>query len=459
MFRSAFHPAPLAFALCVSTISAGCLSAELQQARRPFHPQFIDVSSFSTKRTSSAGELASLFDGQTELHLGALRQAVLERNPTLAAMQHAWHAAVERYPQVTALDDPMFSYGLAPATIGASTLDFGQWFEISQRFPWPGTLRLRGEAARSQAQAAGEDLNAARLQLIEATDQAFYDLYFVHRAMDINQVNQELLLEFQRITETRYAAGLVPKQDALQAEVEHQHLVHRGIVLDHTRAVTVARLNTLLNLPPETALPSPPKDLSRVTSLPPVAALQAAAVQHRPELHALALKVEARSADVKLAQLDYFPNLTVSGGYNSLWQEDDLRPVIGISLNFPLQLDRRKAALQEAQAQAQEAQARLEEQRAQVAFEVNEAAENVQENTHVVELYGASIVPTAEENLAAARSDYETGISDFVTLITAEKALMLAELSYHQALANYHKGRAQLERAIGIPLDDVEVMP
>ena len=194
-------------------------------------------------------------------------------------------------------------------------------------------------------------------------------------------------------------------------------------------------------------------------TLPSIESLQAAAIRDQPALRALAFQVEARRADVHLAQLDYFPQVTISGGYNSLWQADDLRPVVGVSLNFPLQLERRNAALREAQAQKQQAQARLEEHRAQVAFAVSQATQNVLENAHVVELYVATLVPAAEENLAAARSDYETGITDFLTLITAEKFLTLATLNYHQALAHYHKGRAALERAVGLRLEDLEVLP
>ncbi len=457
MFR--IHATHFVFLLFVSVVSVGCLGVDLQPAPNRFGPLSPISPSVLPDTSSALTQPASPLAGQTQLDLAALRHAVLQRNPTITAMQHAWQAAVERRPQISSLDDPMFSYALAPATIGSNRLDFGQRFELSQRFPWPGTLRLRGEVAQSEAQAASEDLHTVRLQLIEATQHAFYDYYFVERAIDINRVNQDLLLEFQRTAEFRYAAGLVPKQEVLQAEVEHQHLAHRGIVLDRTRVVTVARLNTLLNLPPENTLPPPPHELPGVQSLPGMETLRAAAVQHRPELRSLALQVEARNADVKLAQLDYFPSVTVSGGYNSLWQEDDLRPIVGVSLNFPLQLNRQKAAVREAQAKERQARARLEEQRARVFFEVSQATENVRENAHVVQLYASSIVPAAEENLTAARSDYETGITDFLILITADKALMLAELSYHQALANYHKGRTQLERAAGLSLEDVEVMP
>ena len=294
---------------------------------------------------------------------------------------------------------------------------------------------------------------------MEATERTFYDYYFVHRAIDINRVNQELLLEFKRITQTRYGAGLVPKQDALQAEVEHQNLIHHGIVLERMRAVTAARLNTLLNVPPRSFLPPPPNNLTGVVPLSSGESLYAAALRNRPELHALALRVQARTAAVELAQREYYPNLTISGGYNSFWQEQDLRPFVGVGINVPLPSDRRDAALSEARAREQQTKARLEEKRAQILFEVSSAIDEVRESAHVVRLYASSIVPAAEDNLAAAQSGYETSTNNFLTLITAEKTLMLARLSYQQALAEYHRGLAHLKGAVGLPLNAVEDLP
>ncbi len=455
--------------LLVSGVSAGFLGAStsyrqhLRGASQPLpassHSQSTLSPSFPSRTSSAQAEPITPFQAQTELKLDELRQEVLRRSPTLEAMESAWRAANSRYPQVTALDDPMFSYSFAPATIGVDRLDFGQKFELSQTFPWPGKLGLRGQAAQSEAQAASEDIEVARLQLIEATERAFYDYYFVHRAIDINRVNQELLLEFKRITEARYGVGLVPRQDALQAEVEHQNLLHHGIVLERMRAVTAARLNTLLNVPPQSFLSPPPNNLTGVVPLSSGESLYAAALENRPELHALALRVQARTVAIELARREYYPNLTISGGYSSFWQEEKLRPFVGAGINVPLQRDRRKAALSEAQAREQQIKARLEEKRAQVLFEVSTAIEEVRESAHVVGLYASSIVPAAEDNLAAAHSGYETSTNDFLTLVTAEKTLMLAQLSYHQALAEYHQGLAQLKGAVGLPLDAVEDLP
>ena len=466
IMTNGFRPQRFAFAVLILGAVTGCVSTSeryerlLKSAAAPLDsrqpPRSTQAPPPPPNITKASGPATSPFDEATELHLDILRREVLRRNPTLTAMQNAFRASVARYPQVTALDDPVFSYGLAPASVSSNDVDFGQRIELAQHFPWPGKLRLRGEVALNDAQAAEEDVEATRLQLIEATDQVFYDYYYVYRAIDINGINVELLLEFKSIADTRYAAGLGAKQDALQAEVEHQHLIHRRIVLEKIRAVTAERLNTLLNRPPETRLPPPPEGIDEVARMPLLPTLHAAALTHRPELRALAERVRARTADVQLAQREYFPDFTIFGIYNSLWQEEDLHGLTGVAFNVPLQLDRRQAALDEARARTQEMEARLEEEHARVLFQVSSAVQDAEEAARVTHLYATSIIPATEESVAAARSGYEVGTNDFLTLIVAEKALMLAQLSYQEALTEYHQGRARVERAVGLPLDEVE---
>ena len=144
--------------LLVSGVSAGYLGAStfyrqhLRGASQPLpassHSQSTLSPSFPSRTSGAQAESITPFQAQTELKLDELRQEVLRRSPTLEAMESAWRAANSRYPQVTALDDPMFSYSLAPATIGVDRLDFGQKFELSQTFPWPGKLGLRGPRRR-----------------------------------------------------------------------------------------------------------------------------------------------------------------------------------------------------------------------------------------------------------------------------------------------------------------------
>ncbi len=392
----------------------------------------------------------------SELSLDAVLLVAETRNPTLAAARASWQAAVERYPQVTALADPTFAYVLAPGTIDSDESIYGQKVEVAQRFPWPGKLALRGEAALDDAQAAEDGFESSRQHLRHSVTEAYYEFWLTHRVIEINHTNQGLLAEFQRIAESRYAAGLASKSDALQAEVEHQHLVHRGIALERDRKVAQARLNTLLNLPPKQRLPSPPLRVAKPSAVAALSRLEPAALEQRPELHALEHTVGARSADVEFAHREYFPNFAVNAGYNSLWEVFDKRTVVGVAIDVPLQLGSRGAAVSEAQAEHRGAQARLEEARAATLLEVSEAYDQLVETEHVVHLYASSILPVARESLSTARVGYESGANDFLTLVESEKSLYLSELTYQQALAAYHQGRARLEFAVGRPLESLE---
>jgi len=241
----------------------GCSAASTNRYESLRQRAFTGVEKSSDETVVAARPGREAWAETVELSLAALRSLAVARNPSLAAMRAAWQAAVERYPQVVALDDPQIGYSLAPATVASGSTSFGQKIEVSQHFPWPGKLRLRGEAALGRVEVAGDDFEDARQHLLQSVAHTFYAYQFVHRALAINRAKQELLVEFRRVAEGRYAAGLASKSDALQAEVEHQYVVHGAIVLERERAVIRARLNTLLNLPPRDPLPPPRSRLRR----------------------------------------------------------------------------------------------------------------------------------------------------------------------------------------------------
>src|SRR5207249_1524882 len=113
------------------------------------------------------------FAGTKELSLDAVLAQVLARNPSLAQMVAAWQAASARYPQVTSLEDPMLGVKLGPGSFGSNKVDFAYMGEVSQKLPFPGKLRLRGQNAMAEAKAAGDDVEDMRLQLIESAQNAF----------------------------------------------------------------------------------------------------------------------------------------------------------------------------------------------------------------------------------------------------------------------------------------------
>ncbi len=389
-----------------------------------------------------------------ELVLDELVNQVLARNPSLAEMTAAWQAASARYGQVTALDDPMIGATLGPASFGSKDVDGAYRLEVAQKLPFPGKLGLRGQSALAEAAAAGHDVADMRLRLVEAAQQAFYDYYLVERAIVVNDENVRLLERFKENALSRFKTGLAPFQDALQANVELGRARQKALTLERTRRVAVARLNTLMHFPADGPLPPPPATLAIAEGLPDPRELSSRAVSQRPDLRALLDRIAADEASLRLADREFFPDFEVMAAYDAFWQppEKDLRPMLALRANVPVQLGRRHAAVAEAQARLARRRAELDRQTDQVSFEVQQAYEQVRESQQVIRLYQKSILPAAELNVQAAEPAYTTGKVPFLSLVESQRGLIELRDRYYEAQADFFRRRATLERAIGGPL-------
>ena len=86
-----------------------------------------------------------------------------EHNPAIEVAQSRWLAAQKRPAQVSALDDPMFTYeGFnIPENFDLTRTD-NNILKLSQKLPFPGKRRLRGELANYEAAIAREELRMVR---------------------------------------------------------------------------------------------------------------------------------------------------------------------------------------------------------------------------------------------------------------------------------------------------------
>ena len=402
------------------------------------------------------------FENTSELSVEALVQEVLARNPSLAQMAAAWQAASQRYPQVTSLEDPMFAATVGPGTIAPddSSIEFAYRLEISQKLPFPGKLKLRGANALAEASATGRDIETVRLQLVESARTAFYDYYLVGRALAINDESLELLREFRKNAQTRYQTGLVSEQDVLQADVEIGREQDRRLELEQMRQIAVARMNTLMHLPPDSTLPSPPKAVQLEPALPDVQTVRSTALARRPDLQAVADRIAAEEATLGLAHKDYYPDFEPFFMYDrfmgNISGNRDLVSMLGVRLNLPVYRARRDAAVAEAEAKIAQRRAELARLTDQVNLEVEEAYARAQRSERSTRLYRDTILKAADLNVKAAQSAYVTGKIPFLSLIEAERSVINLRDRYYEAIADSLRRRATLERVIGGPVARTE---
>lgn len=418
-------------------------------AASPAPSQNIQLAAAAIPVPPALPSLPPLPDFPSELSVETVIEQVLARNPTLAEMTAAWQAAEARYPQAVSLDDPMLGIQAAPGAWGSNRVTGGYGFDIAQKYPWPGKRALRGDRAQAGSNAAAQDVLDTRLQLIESARNAFYEYYLVGRALAVNQETLQILDSFKREATSQYKAGKAPQQDINQADVEIGRQRERQVALERMREVAAARINTLMHRPTQSPIPPPPTKLELKGELPEVEPLQAAALASRPDLRAAAERVAAEEASLALAVKEYYPDVELAAGYNTLWQEQALQPYVGLRTNLPVRLSRRSAAVSEAQARVARQRAELARFADRANFEVLDAHARVRESERVVRLFEKEILPAAERNVKSARTAYTAGQIPFLSMIDALRNEVNLKDRYYEAISEYFRQRAALERAVG----------
>lgn len=381
---------------------------------------------------------------------------VLESNVSIIELQEAAEVAVSRITPAASLDDPTFSYAFAPSTFdGGSTpandRGLNQRIRISQTFPWPGTLKARRQAASADADASRENIAALRLDLKARAKAAYAEWYFIHRAIAIQEATYKRVSEFRSAAEASYAVGRGLQQDTLQAEVEQARLERQLLKLKKAKIALKVQINGLLNRAVTEPIPVP-MSLPSVQNLPPLEQLYQQVEEKHPMLQRLRASEAARQAEVTLAEKAFYPDITLSAGYNGLRNDRDARTTFGFSVKLPLNLDKQKSALNGAKANARRVQAQQRNQYLQLVEQVAQTHAALDESLAAIKLYQASWLPLANEYVEAALADYGSGSGSFQTVVTAEQRKLATEQDYERNRADALRRLAELERWSGVSL-------
>ena len=377
----------------------------------------------------------------------ALIAAIEANNLSLQSVAAAAEAAMLRVKPAGSLEDPVFTYAIAPHSIG-SDINVRHVGQFSQPLPWPGKRDLRRTVAMHKAEAAAQETEATRLQLLALAHNSFAEWHFLHRAIEINSTTHALMSELTRVAEARYAAGRSLQQDVLQAEVEAVLLEERQLALEHDRISLRAQINALLNRDPADPLP-PPAAIASPVPLPDIQALRQSAEASHPEIRRIEAEVAAASSRVDLADKAFLPDFSANLGYVGTLDPSDKRLQIGVSINVPFNRNRRRSELDAASADLRRDQYELAARRLEILAKLESAYTHTHHAVEVIRLYEEQLLQLAQNNLDAAIAGYTTGTVQFLNVVTAQRQLLETEQRYERARSDYWRMRAELEQAAG----------
>ena len=387
------------------------------------------------------------FAGASELRPEALVSLVLERNPDVAAMRAAAEVAASRPQQVSALDDPMLTWEVAPLTLYQRDVPFGTQVRLSQKLPFPGKRGLRANEAEAEAKSMRAEVHAVRRELRRMALETWADWYLVARELELNAAHGVLLAELKRAAEAQYGVGRGAQQDPLQAEVMIAELEQERAELEGRQRLVRGRINALLHHSIGAEVPPPPREVDVAEEVPSDALERARA--RRPELAALDARIEGARANQELAAKSWLPDFELMASYSTMWPEPPMRFMAGVGVEIPLQLGRRSGERAEAGARRRQLELTREHRAQEIENEAHAAREELSSALAVLKIQSQRVMAAARAQLDSARVGYVTGRNEFQALIEAERSLRNAELRRQRAIADVVRRRAALESAMG----------
>ena len=391
------------------------------------------------------------------LTLDEIERIALADNPEIHVAAKQLAVVEARLPSAGALDDPNFMYrgwGVPfsqPINFNAAQ----NMFMLGQTFPWPGKRDLRSAVARSDADEAKAALENTRLQIRIRVRKAFYDLLRTQDELRIHDEHVAIARQAIEAARIKYTVGKVPQQDILKAQVALTRLAEHVIHFEQDADLASARLNTLLGRDPTIPI-NVHGDYSVPAQLPETKTLENQALTSRPDLEQAVAAVRKSQQQQSLAAKTYKPDFTLSAGFMLMPNNDDQRNryMVEGSINLPW-LNRRKhdAEIAEAKAMVSEQDAELLAMRNAAFGQIQEALAQVAAAKRMVDVYQGALQPQAEATLRSTVIAYENDHTDFLNLLDSQNAVIDFDLAYFQSLADFETRFADLELAVGAPID------
>jgi outer membrane protein, heavy metal efflux system len=369
--------------------------------------------------------------------------------PAIGAARNRVLAARKVPAQASAYDDPMVTWEAwnAPGNFRIDEAD-NNIFRLSQKIPFPGKLRLKGEMASKDAEKTEAELKVEEIDTVAQVKKAYYALWLVYRNLEVFRRDQELVTQFARIAEQKYAVGQVSQTDVLRAQVERTRMINRVTTETLALGKAQARLNALFSRPPEAPLGAPQNPPAPAVPYS-MTELEKLTLGIRPELLAQTRALDKERLALALAHKAYYPDFEVS--INRFVNFDE-RDGFGISVSTSIPLAfkyKYDAGVGEATANLQTGQDKLWRLRDLALFEVKQALVEAQTALEQRNLFLHTHIPQAEQALQASQIGYQTGTLDFLSLIDSVRAIELIHLEHLMAAADFERAWAELERAVG----------
>lgn len=399
--------------------------------------------------------LSPFFAYAGELNLQDLISEALKNNPEILAAESRLKATKFKIPQSQSLPDPMFMVGYQNEgtrdlySFGSEFAVDSQWmFSLSQMFPFPGKLSLKGQMALWDAEGQKWFVESLRLRTISKIKELYYDLFLTYKTIDIIKEQERLFLKIEDAALSRYSTGMASFQEIIMAQTEKYMLSEKEQMLRQRIQSLEAMINSTIGREIHTPL-GRPINVAVNEELPDLNRLILMAYENSPEIKAKEKMVFSAEKRFEMAKLEYYPDFTLSASYflrskffPDMWS-------LSASINIPIfYKTKQREMVNEASALLSEAKYELESTKLMLSSFIRDNYSMIETAQRLMALYKDGLIPKTYQKFDASLSEYIAGKEDLNNLLSTLKNLLNYQISYWGQFVEKNKAKARIEGVI-----------
>ncbi|MBI3757861.1 MAG: TolC family protein [Deltaproteobacteria bacterium] len=310
------------------------------------------------------------------------------------------------------------------------------------------------QSASATVDASAADLETTKQTVIFNTKQAYYSLLSAQRLFQVAEETVRRNQKHREEAQARFEVGVAPRFDVTQAQVQVSNAELNRVTARNNVSLGYETLRTAMGQTEPLHVTLAEVLERRAVTLDEATILQQA-YAYRPELESMRAQQRAAAARVSALQKQYLPSVSGTAQYNWTGREYPLQQgwLWGVTLTVPLFDDiLTTAQVGEAQATERNLQAQEDNIRQQVTLDVRQGLLNMRQAEESIRVSEQTLVQ-ARENLDLAEGRYAAGVGNIIELTDAQVSLTSAQANNIKALYDYKTALAQVERAVGQPLE------
>ena len=289
---------------------------------------------------------------------------------------------------------------------------------------------------------------------LDATN-GYFTILQTQNALKVSQEAVDQMEAHLKNVQAQYAVGTVAKSDVLRSEVELANNQQALIKAKNAYDLAISNLNNIIGLPLDTEVKVKDELQHEKYNLSLTESIQYA-LTHRPEAIQADYSIDVAKEAVKSAKSGKLPK--VSANAVSSWGDKDFPGTenndwsIGLTATWtPFDSGVTNTLIKQNDSAVLKATELARQTKDTVQLDVRQAYLNMSEAEKRIDTSQVAVAQ-AEEDFKIAQVRYSAGVGTNTDVIDAQVALTQAKNNYIQAMYDFNTSKANLIKAMGVPV-------